>query len=255
MQIFEWKNDPVVLPLKQAFPEFGSIKEYASRQCIFSHDRSRVFAVAGKNYQPVPHRILIDGVERALAEVGQAKSKRSITTTNGGARMFAHYRFQDLKAEPQVGDVVHLGIRILNSYDLTWKLDIRLYAHQLVCKNGAVLGKEFGSISGKHFKGVIGEDMNVLSAGIKSMASSAWKISKRWETWQSTSITEATATAMLDRATWVPKKHRDYILAGLFPMSMWDLYCRFTFAATHMTASTNRRVELDDSVAQLFYQE
>jgi hypothetical protein len=255
MKLFDWKNDPVVLPLNQAFPELNQVREFQSRQCIFSHDRKKIFAVAGKNYQPVPHRILIDTVEQALKGIDLTGYKRNIVTTNEGARMLAEYRLPQLKLEPQVGDVVHTALRITNSYDLSWKLDIRLAAHQLVCKNGMVVGREFGSVSAKHYKGVIGEDLKVITSSLSAMVGNLPKLGSRWELWGHTQVSEESVRARLEAAPWVPKKHAEYILAGKFPMSLWDLYSRFTYASTHMTSSINRQVELDDRVSALFYDE
>jgi hypothetical protein len=255
MKMFEWKDDPVVMPLTQAFPELNQVREFRSRQCIFSSDRKQVYAVTGKNYQPVPNRVLIDSVEKSIKELDLGSHKRNIVTVNSGARMLAEYRFPSITATPQVGDIVHFALRIANSYDLSWKLDIRLAAHQLVCKNGAVLGREFGSIATKHYKGLIDGDLKVLTNGLGSMLGSVSKIQKKWKSWSSIMVTAEVATAKLNANPWVPKKHMDYIMGGVFPCSLWELYCRFTYAATHMTASINRRVELDEQVSKLFYTE
>lgn len=255
MALQEWKRNPVVVPLKQAFPELGTVREFRSRQCIFSHDRKHLYAVAGKNYQPVPHSLLIDSVEQALMSIDVGPHKRNVLTTNDGARMLASYTFDNFVTEPQKGDVVRFGLRMYNSYDQSWKLDIRLSGYQLVCTNGMVAPKSLGGISSKHFKGVIGEDLALIPSTVQSLLSAMDGLGSKWEAWSDATVTkdEVEYALGLKRNSWLPKKHAEYILAGKFPMSRWDLYSRFTYAATHITKTLNRRVELDEYVASIFY--
>ena len=51
----EWMRPVVMEPLTQAFPQFEEVKEFRSKICLFSHDRSRVFDVVSPRYKLIEH--------------------------------------------------------------------------------------------------------------------------------------------------------------------------------------------------------
>jgi hypothetical protein len=116
--------------------------------------------------------------------------------------------------------------------------------------------RDIASVSSKHVKGTIGPDLEIMSSGIQEIANKSTEVGKSWKEWAGKTVEYATVKRVMEKhAAWIPKKHAEYILGQKYPCSLWDLYSHFTYAATHMTNSINRRIELDERVSQLFYAE
>ena len=124
-------------------------------------------------------------------------------------------------------------------------------ATRLVCTNGMTIGVSFGGYSLKHYKGTLngGEIRNA----IVDMVSRTSELVKIWEGWDKQRITYAEAKSFLENRLQWPAKYQGFLATARFPMTRWAFYNHCTYAATHMTKSFNRRVEMDNQIADVMY--
>lgn len=244
-----WRRPTVSVPLAQAFPQLGEIKEFKERVCIFNEDRSKLFNVVSPRYAIIPHGTVIDLIEEGLQAEG-IRYTPTIRSLESGARLSAEFM---LDSVPMVdigrGDKSKLKIMVRNSYDGSWKFSMRLGAFRLICSNGAVIGRSFGLLSGKHF-GTL--SARVMQGGIQTMVNSGASLGELWSEWADTPVTHEEATELLTEK--FPEKYLVPILEeSRFPRSKWDLYNDCTAFSTHNTPSVFRRLEFEDKIADIFY--
>lgn len=246
-----WRKPVVAVPLSQAFPELGEVKEFRSKTCLFNHDRSKLFDVVSSKYQVVQHDRAVDTVQNALQRYfGPGKDlKASVRSMDGGARMIAEFRLPIAPIQLSVGDVNELLITVRNSYDRTWALDASLGAFRIVCSNGARVGETFGSMSLKHVGGASDEMLQHLD----TIVMRAPKLKDIWTEWADTRVEREEAVELLEGQ--FPDKYLDPIIGerARYPMTKWQLYNHLTRFATHDTRSLRRRVEFDEKISRLFY--
>jgi hypothetical protein len=248
----EWKKAPVAMPLNQAFPEFDQVREYRSKQCIFNHDRSRLFNVVSRKYQVIEHPRAVDVVQSALNQVFGGNIEPTVRSIEHGARIRAEWQLESVvdMIEVAKGDLIRPTLVMRNSYDGMWKFSATLGAFRLVCSNGMVIGQKFGSISGKHFP-VIGKP-DEFPAMIEKMVKNGALLQAEWREWNDQEMSLEEAEQLVD--DWLPKKYKVPLLqAENFPKTKWQFYNDLTYISTHQTKSVTRRIEFDDIIASLFY--
>jgi len=146
-----WKKPVIRVPLNQAFPQMGELKEFKNKICLFSEDRSTLFDVVSPRYQLVEHAAGMELLDAAMAKrFGKTAPSAKIRTFNGGARMSAEYRLPLPAAKVAKGDVSEILIRVRNSYDRSCSFSANLAALRLVCTNGMTTTDNWGAMRLKH---------------------------------------------------------------------------------------------------------
>lgn len=245
-----WMKPIIHVPLTQAFPQFKEVKEFRSKVCLFSHDRSRVFDVVSSKYQVIEHGEAFRRIKTGLEEYfGVAEVTSSVRSIADGARIRAEFKLPLPQLAVKKGDVSEITLVLRNSYDRAWSFSAVLGAWRQVCSNGMMIGEKFGSIKGKHVGGTEGA---MLLDQLDSILRRAPLLQQQWREWASMRVTFDEAVELLEGK--FPKKYLDTVLHGsVYPTSMWELYNRCTSFATHQTSSIQRRVEFDERIAKLFY--
>lgn len=243
---------PIVIPLRQQFPELGQVAEFKDRLCIFSHDRSVLHGVVSPRYQLVDHgELLIDSLNSIEQIVGKRPSM-NISVLNSGGRMRATVHLDDVQPI-KVGkdDYSKVQLSFVNSYDGLQRFMGLLGAFRLVCSNGMMIGKKFGGFSTKHFPGVSKQE-GLLTERIQALIESSAKLGTLWNKWSQQKVQYDEAKKLLEAS--FSKKYLTLALAEeTFPKTRWELYNEMTFQATHSTRSEARRLEMDQVIADLFY--
>jgi len=244
----EWRRPVVSVPLTQAFPELGEVKEFRSKVCLLNEDRTKVFDVVSARYQVMPHNTAVDMIVGALEETFDSTVEYRVRSLNGGARIIATF---DLPITPiKIGrtDISKVNMLVRNSYDRSWVFSAVLGAFRLICSNGMMIGEKFGALKARH----VGGDQDAVLEYVQGMIERAPKLTDTWNEWAETKVSHEGAIELL--VGEFPDKYILPVLREeLYPMSKWDLYNHLTRFATHDTKSVQRRVEFDGRIGRLFY--
>lgn len=247
----EWRREVVAVPLQQAFPELGEVKEFRSKVCLFNHDRTKVFDVVSNRYQVVPHGQAVDLVSNALAEYFGQEVVADVRSINGGARMTAKFKLPMAPIKLGGKDINELQLVLRNSYDRGWTFSAVLGAFRLICSNGMMIGESFGSIRSRHIISAEGEDADIMPQ-LEHMIAKAPSLREMWKEWSETRMTYDEAHHLL--VDQFPDRYLAPVLEeSRYPRSKWDLYNDLTRFSTHDTKSVNRRMDFDEKISKLFY--
>lgn len=247
----EWRRPVVAMPLTQAFPELGEVKEFRSKVCLFNHDRSRVFDVVSSRYQVVPHGQAFDLISDTLEEYFGKPVQSDVRSVGGGARIVAKFKLPIAPVKVGRKDVNEIQLLMRNSYDRGWVFSAVLGAFRLVCSNGAMIGESFGSIRSRHVLSSEGEDASIIDQ-LDYMIQKAPRLQELWQLWADTKMPYDAAHELL--VDQFPDRYLAPVLEeSRFPRSKWDLYNDLTRFSTHDTKSVARRMEFDEKISKLFY--
>lgn len=247
----EWQRPVVAVPLQQAFPELGEVKEFRSKVCLFNHDRSRIFDVVSPRYQVIPHVDAIRLIVEALTQYFGNAPHYDVRAFGGGARLVAKFKLPIKPIKLGRHDVNELMITMRNSYDRGWTFLAVLGAYRLVCSNGMMIGESFGSLNVRHVISSEGQDAQILPQ-LDYMIQRAPLLKDMWQEWADTRLTFDEAGELL--TGHFPDKYIVPVLEeSRFPRTKWDLYNDLTRFSTHDTKSVNRRMEFDEKISKLFY--
>ena len=248
----EWRKPIIAVPMNQAFPELGEVKEFRSRTCLFNHDRSKLFDVVSPKYQVIDHGKAVDRVTEALEKYFGQEVNGTVRSLDGAARLLAEFKLPIKPVKIGRSDVNELTLTLRNSYDRSWTFESTLGAFRLICSNGARIGEEFGTLTARHVGGQT-EDTNILDH-LDTIIKRAPRLQEVWTEWADTPMQYEEAYDMIFGK--FPEKYTAPILADeRFPRSKWQFYNDLTRFATHDTKSVKRRVEFDDKISKLFYSE
>lgn len=251
MELEEWRQPVIRVPLTQAFPQLDEVKEFRSKICLFNHNRTKVFDVVSPKYQVIEHGKAFDTVQEALNKYFDTEVKSSVRSINGGSRIRAEFKLPIKPITVARVDVSEITLVMRNSYDRTWVFSALLGAFRQVCSNGAMVGSKFGGIRGKHVS-ISGEDDSEFMQSPDHMISKAPRLKDLWQEWADVKVSYDEAYVLLDNQ--FPDKYLEPILqTERFPKTKWELYNDLTRFATHDTKSIARRVEFDEKIANIFY--
>lgn len=247
----EWQQPVIAVPLSQAFPQFDEVKEFRSRVCLFNHNRTKLFDVVSPKYQVVPHGQAIQSISDALKTYFGAAVEPQVRSFGQGTTISAVYKLPIEPVRLNDGkDVNEMTLLVRNSYDRSQVFSAELGAYRLICSNGAKIGESFGAIRSRHVGS--GADTSILSQ-LEYMIAKAPQVREMWEQWQDTRISQEQAAAMLEGR--FPDKYALPVLMQKFPRTKWEFYNDLTRFATHDTPSVQRRMEFDDIICSMFYDE
>lgn len=243
-----WRQPVIAVPLTQAFPALGEVKEFKSKVCLFNHDRSRVYDVVSNRYKVIEHTKAVDLVTNSLETYFGKPCKADVRSLLGGSRILATFKLPGLSIKLAKNDINEIQIVLRNSYDRSWVFSAVLGAYRLVCSNGMMIGEEFGSLRARH----TGLDQELLLPVLDNMIKAVPRLKNVWTEWADTHIEFDVAQALLEGR--FPPKYLDSILdEDLYPMSKWELYNMLTRFATHDTKTIQRRSEFANRIASIFY--
>lgn len=245
----EWRKPVIAIPLNQAFPELGEVKEFRSKVCLFNSDRTKIFDVVSDRYQVIDHGQMVDRLSSALEEYFEKPVRCDVRSLNSGARVMAKFSLPIAPIKVGKNDISEITLQMRNSYDRSWVFSAVLGAFRLVCSNGMTVGEKFGVIKARH---VGFDDSESLLEELDYLISRAPTLKETWLSWRDTRMTYEGAYELLNEQ--FPARYLDPILIeDRFPRSKWDLYNDLTRFSTHDTKTINRRVEFDDRISRLFY--
>lgn len=253
---------PIIrVPMNQAFPQLGEVREFANKVCLFSHDRSQLFDVVSPRYNVMEHGRAVVAIEDALVrQFGKgAAPKLNVRTFKDGARMVATAELPIPHVKLAVGDVTALSITVRNSYDRSCGFSATGSGRRLVCTNGMSFGKAFGAVSARHITSAYdAEEENGMGDAIFDqlgvIIARMPLVKERWERWVQERITREQAETMV--AGWLPAKYSEPLLdtaKWVRGQTMWDWYNSLTHMSSHLTESVQRRVQFDETISRLFY--
>jgi len=250
----EWRKPVVAVPLTQAFPELGEVKEFKSKVCLFNHNRTKVFDVVSDKYHVIDHGKALDVVVEAVqGYFSDTTIEPTVRSMQGGARVMATIKLPVAPIVVKKGDLTDITITVENSYDRSSPFLACLGGLRLVCTNGMKMGTTFGSIRAKHV-GTADEEARdeEIHASLERMVKNIPNIQELWREWAETDIDYDQAHELLQGK--FPAKYLAPVLDGSrFPRSKWDLYNDLTRFASHDTKTIQRRLEFDAVISRLFY--
>ncbi len=245
----EWQKPIVKVPLAQAFPELGEVKEFKSKVCLFNHDRTKVFDVVSDRYQVIEHSTAMQSVTSALNKYFDTEIEYNVRSLHGGARIVSSFKLPGMQVKLNKNDVSNITLHLRNSYDRSWVFTALLGAFRLICSNGMIVGETFGALKARHVG--LSEESDILTS-LESIISKAPKLAELWKEWDDTPVTFDEAGELLTGA--FPDKYLEpVLLEDKFPKSKWDLYNDLTYFSTHLTKSLQRRVDFDSKISKIFY--
>ena len=120
-----------------------------NKKAIVRTDTNHILGIHGAKYKLITNEDLFVPLEKALAT-------NPVFNTHGmetkdvifdqGAKVLRVYKFPNETSlivppsDAQVGDIVHMELRAMNSYDGTYPFGVILRAKRLICDNGMAIG-------------------------------------------------------------------------------------------------------------------
>ena len=113
-------------------------------------------AIVGVGYTVLQNDGIYKEIEEAIynSALDTTGMTRRINTSHNGARTIVTYEFPAHTIEVANGDDVMLTIRVLNSYDGSWRFMLFVGAVRLICENGMIIGEWFSEQLCKHTKNI-----------------------------------------------------------------------------------------------------
>ena len=246
----EWRKPIISVPLQQAFPQIGEVKEFKNKVCLFNHDRSKLLDVVSPRYQVIQHSEAFDQINSGLMDYFETLDiKSTVRSLDGGVRIRAEFKLPIAPIKLGRADINEITMVMQNSYDRSLVFSAELGAFRLICSNGMKIGQSFGSIKLRH---LYAPDSSTLLEDLDRMIARAPLLKDKWEEWSDTKISFDEALDMV--GTQFPEKYVGPILIEeRFPETKWQFYNDLTRFATHDVGSVRRRMEFDDIISRMFY--
>ena len=200
-------------------------------------DTGRVFAFRSRDYRLIPNSEIFPVFDEAVMEGFDVTDMRVIDeVAKGGARVVRRYQLPAHQREVNVGDVVELELKVVNSYDGSMGLHVQCGATRLVCLNGMTL-REDVRIYARHTKGF---EAAGLADRVRVSLALFEEGTKQWLRWVGRYLGDEQATGILDAMpntnprrieTLTRYWHEERERQGR--SSVWALYNAATRWATH----------------------
>lgn len=207
-------------------------------RAVVRTDENQPIAAVSDRYRLFTHREVQDTINPFVEALGTPTSKYFVE--RGGARLIAEHTFKDVMldmpghgAERTVGDKVALRINVINSYNSTTSLQIKMGAMVLKCLNGMSVFDELFDVRFRH----LGDDWAVQLPKPDLVMTAFREASKTWDTWAHLELDDQMRSNIVESANrlhLVSKRSFDS-LRWHFDQAKtaWDLYNAFTYAITH----------------------
>jgi hypothetical protein len=219
-------------------------------KAIVNAKTGKVYAVASMQYQLARHEDAIRQVEEALAG-GHKLGRYEVSTEfyNDMGRMRRTYRFPEIMIEILQGDHVNPELHLVNSYDLSWPLEILLGAFRFVCENGLVIGTKHLHLKRRHHVSIL-QDLDIkaeVSTALKRFEAQA----ETWKQWAGRPLTSGAYAKVMERMELgkgaleeiEARMRREREARGL--LTVWIFFNILTWYITHKAVSLNHRVTME----------
>jgi len=203
-------------------------------KAIWNIDTNKLGCIASSKYKIIQHRDAFMQLVEVLQNLG-LNVEGNIKNCRDKVIIDLLFKGQELIDDGEEG--IKLGIRIGNSYNMSYSLKGELYAYRLICSNGMVLGNAINDVKlrrlhmgevdvRKNIRNFIKEAIQ-SSNKLKILVSKAMQDTLEWEY----------ATKLLEAMINI-KKYRDMIEERLSEfkgrrLTRWDIYNAITNIATH----------------------
>jgi len=154
-------QEPLTLPSGRQSKVFANVRTDTGEELGYCTER----------YAIVNSRDLVEKAEDAFERKGLGTYKRTIYSTDGGAKLRVTYDFEDKTIEiPEVGDEMGFRLILQNSFDRSTRVSFALGFLRLLCTNGMqTLEKELDMLK-KHSKSLDIDSLLTDSALDKAMS-------------------------------------------------------------------------------------
>ena len=216
---------------------------------ILRVDNQDVLGVVGLDYKLVPHKDVLEGIEKNIPTQLQ---NRRITVCRGGAIMFSQYDTPQIADECiQDGDIVQFGLEAFNSYDGSLQVGFMLRARRLKNNANLFIPKSIASIAMKHSSKLnIG---TIKDAFLKRMPLFMQTASK-WKEWTKIIPSEQKIKDFLEKTVGerlVKSLMLDYLASP--DKSVWGLYNVLAQYSTH-AIKVHKNNEENKRVTQFLFE-
>ena len=202
-------------------------------------EHGRPIAVVGSGYTLVQNNDVYPQIEDAIyaSAINTRGMTRDIKSSHGGARTIVTYSFPAHKVDiNDRGDNVMLTIKVLNSYDGSWRFMILVGAVRQICSNGMVIGEYFSEHFAKHTKNI---DTDVAVDKLGHALEVFGQNAELWTAYPSTKVSDLQATNVLTSLAGGSKTllellqqtHVEYV--DELGKNLWALFNTLTEWSTH----------------------
>jgi hypothetical protein len=130
-----------------------------------------IFKVASNRYKPLLNRDIVNVLREVILESGLNLKDMQVTHTFSpdNAKYSCRIIFPNVTIEPKLNDIIHYGLNISNSYDLSWQFSSMTLAERLWCLNGCTTPDTTFNTRRKHTSSLhIEGEAQKLSNGIEA---------------------------------------------------------------------------------------
>jgi hypothetical protein len=214
----------------------------------------KVYAVVSTEYRLVRHEEAIREVEEAIAGMPDLGGFETSTGFyNDGGRMSRVYRFPALSVAIQPGDFVDPTLLLINSYDLSWPLEVSLEAHRLLCGNGLTVGVDLLHMKRRHSRGL---ELPLIKEEVCSALERFEAQVKEWREWADRPLSRKAYSRVVDKMEFGErgrgeiKAKMDEEAGGRYEMgfpvvSVWGFFNALTWFIAHKAVSVNHRRDME----------
>jgi len=121
-------------------PNGSGYQRVPHRLAVVRQDTETPLSVVSDRYTLVPHQVILDSVEKAIAPLNLGPVPRGVYVDRQGARMRALFKFPTLARPVSHGDDICPCLKIQNTYDGSSRIAVHIGAFRFVCTNLAVGG-------------------------------------------------------------------------------------------------------------------
>ena len=237
--------------MQPVFDQYGN--EIHGAQAVVRTDTEQALKVHGSKYELVRHDDVVNSVMDGIQQADISNDyDMKVSTIEGGRRLRMEVMFNNLVAEPAVGDYVKFRINALNSYDASWPFLQEGDAYRLWCLNGCTTPKGVARYSYKH-------TANINVAGIAARIEKAVEFfltrQDEWKSWMNVMIDDQFVNHFFSKTlAWAKpasngmNKVNERQMANLTDLwtknkqqlgsNKWALYNTMTEWSTHVVSDT-----------------
>jgi len=240
------RMQPVIKPIRIGDNPTG-VEE---RKAVVDLHDNRLLAIVSNRYKLIKHQSVINACEQAFKTVDDLKNYNihALSYRNEGARLIQLYNFPEVEYEVD-GQSVNLEMRVTNSYDLTYGVNVDLLGYRLQCKNDLFTGKPLYSLHAKHTTNF---DPEVI---FKTVPSALLMFKKQVEEWEKWTEVELESDKIIDNV-FEAAKYRELARRKLKvysgKLTLWVMFMLITNIMTHEMIDEHQAMRHESKVMREF---
>lgn len=230
-------------------PETTTPNKTERYKAIWNLQKDNLSCIATKRYKIIQHNESITQFVQVMNNLGLSVHG---VVRDLGDKVIVEALFDNLSIEDGQKGIM-LGVRLVNSYDMSHSFTGELFAYRLICTNGMVLGKALGVKFRRVHIGNI-DVRKQLRVFIRQSADSSEQLKNLINISMKDSIEWKQAKLLMEELI-TRKKYRELIITKLKKLNQneltrWDIYNVLTDIATHGDEITERLREWLQKQAQ-----